>query len=110
MRTLPQIDMATFAREATKSQMAITYIALLNRANNIAEREQHSGRQGIVLTDEGHIITTSPLVAPYAVKITKCGANRLLVLDAAEHAGLPRRGQKAAEHDRVVAVPDHAAG
>ena len=65
------IDLATFAREGYEGQMAITYIALLNRANNIAEREQHSGRQGIVLTDEGHIITTNPLVAPYAVKITK---------------------------------------
>lgn len=65
------IDLATFAREGYEGQMAITYISLLNRANNIAEREQHSGRPGIVLTDEGHITTTNPLVAPYAVKITK---------------------------------------
>ncbi|MHB0818462.1 conjugative transfer ATPase [Stutzerimonas stutzeri] len=65
------VDLATFAREGYDGQMAITYIALLNRANNIAEREQHSGRQGIVLTDEGHITTTNPLVAPYAVKIVK---------------------------------------
>ncbi|OLU25670.1 conjugative transfer ATPase [Pseudomonas sp. PA15(2017)] len=65
------VDLATFAREGYDGQMAITYISLLNRANNIAEREQHSGRPGIVLTDEGHITTTNPLVAPYAVKVTK---------------------------------------
>ncbi|WP_313025538.1 conjugative transfer ATPase [Pseudomonas lopnurensis] len=65
------VDLATFAREGYEGQMAITYISLLNRANNIAEREQHSGRIGVVLTDEGHITTTNPLVAPYAVKVTK---------------------------------------
>lgn len=65
------VDLAIFAGEGYEGQMAITYISLLNRANNIAEREQHSGRPGIVLTDEGHITTTNPLVAPYAVKIVK---------------------------------------
>lgn len=65
------VDLATFAGEGYEGQMAITYISLLNRANAIAEREQHSGRMGVVLTDEGHITTTNPLVSPYAVKITK---------------------------------------
>ncbi|MGP0172676.1 conjugative transfer ATPase [Pseudomonas sp. NCHU5208] len=65
------VDLATFAREGYDGQMAITYISLLNRANNIAEREQHAGRPLIVLTDEGHITTTNQLVAPYAAKITK---------------------------------------
>lgn len=68
---LTLVNLGIFAGEGYEGQMAITYISLLNRANNIAEREQYSGRQGVVLTDEGHITTTNPLVAPYAAKIVK---------------------------------------
>lgn len=39
--------------------------------NNIAERDQFLGRPIINVTDEGHIITKNPLLAPYVVKITK---------------------------------------
>lgn len=41
--------------------------------NEIAERDQYSGRPLIMITDEEHIINKNPLVAPYAVIITKCG-------------------------------------
>ncbi|MDY0251324.1 MAG: conjugative transfer ATPase, partial [Pseudomonas sp.] len=65
------VDLATFAREGYEAQMAISYITLMNTVNNIAERDQYSGRDIVMVTDEGHMITKNPLVAPYAVKITK---------------------------------------
>lgn len=43
----------------------------MNTVNNFAERDQYDGRPIIMITDEGHIITKNPLVAPYALKITK---------------------------------------
>ncbi|MFX7419899.1 conjugative transfer ATPase, partial [Acinetobacter baumannii] len=46
-------------------------ISLINTVNNIAERDQFLGRPIINVTDEGHIITKNPLLAPYVVKITK---------------------------------------
>jgi conjugative transfer ATPase len=64
-------DLGHFAREGNEAQMAIAYISLMNTVNNIAERDQYSGRPIIMVTDEGHIITKNHLVAPYAVKITK---------------------------------------
>jgi hypothetical protein len=39
--------------------------------NNLAERDQFLGRPIILVTDEGHVITKNPLLAPYVVKITK---------------------------------------
>jgi len=65
------VDLATYAREGYEAQMAVSYISLINTVNNIAERDQYSGRNIVMVTDEGHIITKNPLVAPYAVKITK---------------------------------------
>lgn len=65
------VDLATFAREGYEAQMAISYITLMNTVNNIAERDQYTGRDIVMITDEGHMITKNPLVAPYAVKITK---------------------------------------
>jgi hypothetical protein len=57
------------ARATTRSSIA--YISLINTVNNIAERDQFLGRPIINVTDEGHIITKNPLLAPYVVKITK---------------------------------------
>jgi conjugative transfer ATPase len=65
------VDLATFAREGYNAQLSIAYISLLNTVNNIAERDQFLGRPIINVTDEGHIITKNPLLAPYVVKITK---------------------------------------
>ena len=45
------------------------YLAVLKR--DAAERDQFLGRPIINVTDEGHIITKNPLLAPYVVKITK---------------------------------------
>jgi conjugative transfer ATPase len=65
------VDLATFAREGYNAQLSIAYLSLLNTVNNIAERDQFLGRPIINVTDEGHIITKNPLLAPYVVKITK---------------------------------------
>ncbi len=65
------VDLATLAREGYNAQLSIAYISLINTVNNIAERDQFLGRPIINVTDEGHIITKNPLLAPYVVKITK---------------------------------------
>jgi conjugative transfer ATPase len=65
------VDLATFAREGYNAQLSIAYISLINTVNNLAERDQYLGRPIINVTDEGHIITKNPLLAPYVVKITK---------------------------------------
>ncbi len=49
----------------------MAYVSLINAVNNLAERDQFLGRPLINVTDEGHIITKNPLLAPYVVKITK---------------------------------------
>ncbi len=65
------IDLATFAREGYEANLAISVISCLNMINNIAERDQFSGREIVVTIDEAHIITTNPLLAPFLVKIVK---------------------------------------
>lgn len=65
------IDLKLFARTGYEAQMATAYISLINRINAIAERDQYSGRHIVTLTDEAHLISTNPLLAPYAVKIVK---------------------------------------
>lgn len=65
------VDLATFAREGYGAQLSIAYTSLINTVNNLAERDQFLGRPIINVTDEGHIITKNPLLAPYVVKITK---------------------------------------
>ncbi|WP_413728299.1 conjugative transfer ATPase [Sodalis sp. RH19] len=65
------VDLATFAREGYNAQLSIAYISLINTVNNLAERDQFLGRPIINVTDEGHVITKNPLLAPYVVKITK---------------------------------------
>ncbi len=51
--------------------MSISYISLMNTVSNLAERDQYLGRPIIMVTDEGHIITKKPLLAPFVVKGTK---------------------------------------
>ncbi|WP_121207429.1 conjugative transfer ATPase [Pseudomonas aeruginosa] len=65
------VDLATYAREGYNAQLSIAYISLINAVNNVAERDQYLGRPIINVTDEGHIITRNPLLAPYVLKITK---------------------------------------
>lgn len=65
------VDLGHFAKEGYEAHLAISVISLLNMVNNIAERDQHSGRQIVAAIDEAHIVTTNPLLSPYLVKIVK---------------------------------------
>lgn len=65
------VDLATYAREGYEAQLSISFISLMNTVNNMAERDQYLGRPIIMVTDEGHIITRNPLLAPFVVKGTK---------------------------------------
>ncbi|WZB63122.1 conjugative transfer ATPase [Achromobacter xylosoxidans] len=100
------VDLATFAREGYNAQLSIAYISLINTVNNIAERDQFLGRPIINVTDEGHIITKNPLLAPYVVKITKMwrklGAWFWLATQNLDD--LPKV-RAHAQHDRVVDLP-----
>jgi len=65
------LEMGILAREGYEDQLAVAYISMMSHINDLAERYQHDHRPTLVVTDEGHIITTNPLLARYVVKITK---------------------------------------
>lgn len=65
------IDLGTLAREGYEAPLAVAYTSLVNTINNIAERDQFLQREIVFATDEAHMITTNPLLAPYVVKVVK---------------------------------------
>jgi len=68
---ITHLEMGILAREGYEDALTLAYIALMNKINAVVEAHQHDQRPTIVVTDEGHIITTNPLLAPYVIKITK---------------------------------------
>lgn len=65
------VELGLLAREGYQDKLTVTYISLMNAINSRVEKEQYDQRPTLVITDEGHIITTNPLLAPYVIKITK---------------------------------------
>ncbi|MEW8015094.1 MAG: conjugative transfer ATPase [Candidatus Sedimenticola endophacoides] len=65
------LEMGILAREGYEDQLTVAFTALMNHINGVVEANQHQHRPTLVITDEGHIITTNPLLAPYVIKITK---------------------------------------
>ncbi len=65
------LEMGILAREGYEDQLIVAYISMMSHINNLVERHQNDARPTLVVTDEGHIITTNPLLARYVVKITK---------------------------------------
>ena len=65
------LEMGILAREGYEDQLTVAYLSFMNHINAVVERAQHDARPTIVVTDEGHLITTHPLLARYVVKITK---------------------------------------
>ena len=65
------LEMGILAREGYEDQLTVAYISMMSYINDLVERCQHDERPTLVVTDEGHIITTNPLLARYVVKITK---------------------------------------
>ncbi len=66
-----RLEMGLLAREGYEDQLTVAYTAMMNHINGVVEARQNERRPTVVVTDEGHIITTNPLLAPYVVKITK---------------------------------------
>ena len=64
-------EMGLLARDGYHSELALAYVGLINHVTALVERHQQDTRQTLMLTDEGHVVTTNPLLSPYAVKITK---------------------------------------
>ncbi|MBC7501850.1 MAG: conjugative transfer ATPase [Herminiimonas sp.] len=65
------VNLGTLGQEGYDDALAVAYIGLMNHTQALAERTQYDSRPNIFITDEGHIVTTNPLLLPYAVKITK---------------------------------------
>ena len=65
------LDMGMLAREGYEDQLTVAYLSIMSHINALVERHQHDHRPTLVVTDEGHIITTNPLLSRYVVKITK---------------------------------------
>jgi conjugative transfer ATPase len=65
------LEMGLLAREGYEDQLTVAYISMMSHINDLVERHQNDARPTLVITDEGHIITTNPLLARYVVKITK---------------------------------------
>ncbi len=66
------VDLAALSAEGMQDKLAIAYISLMQRVNNIAEATQHDPRQTVMFTDECHLITSNPLLGPFLVKMVKC--------------------------------------
>ena len=65
------LEMGILAREGYEDQLTVAYLSIMSHINDLVERHQNDERPTLVVTDEGHIITTNPLLARYVVKITK---------------------------------------
>jgi hypothetical protein len=63
--------MGMLAREGYEDQLIVAYLSMMSHINALVEAQQHQQRPTLVVTDEGHIITTNPLLSRYVVKITK---------------------------------------
>ncbi len=65
------LDMGLLAREGYEDQLTVAYLSIMSHINGLVEQHQHDDRPTLVITDEGHIITTNPQLSRYVVKITK---------------------------------------
>ncbi len=65
------LEMGILAREGYEDQLTVAYLSIMSHINDCVERHQREARPTLVVTDEGHLITTNPLLARYVVKITK---------------------------------------
>lgn len=65
------VEMGTLVQDGYEDALALAYTGLIDHVQAIGEATQHDGRHTVFLTDEGHIITTNPLLGPKIAKGTK---------------------------------------
>lgn len=65
------VEMGTLANEGYGDALAIAYSNLLDAVQSRSEANQYEGRHTIVLTDEGHLVTTNALLGPKIARGTK---------------------------------------
>ena len=65
------LEMGLLAREGYEDLLSVAYLSLMTHINDLVESRQQESRQTLVVTDEGHLILTHPLLSNYIVKITK---------------------------------------
>lgn len=65
------VEMGTLTKDGYEDALALAYTGLIDHVQAIGEATQHDGRHTVFLTDEGHIITTNPLLGPKITKGTK---------------------------------------
>jgi len=65
------LDLGIVARKGYEALLTPAYVGVMNRINGLVEKYQYDERPTIVVTDEGHVITSNPMLSPYVVKITK---------------------------------------
>ncbi|HHI71491.1 MAG TPA: conjugative transfer ATPase [Rhodobacteraceae bacterium] len=68
---ITHLELGYLARDGYEDQLALAYIGLMDHINAIVEANQYDSRPTLVITDEGHVITTNPLLASYLTKATK---------------------------------------
>ncbi|GAO72866.1 conjugative transfer ATPase [Comamonas sp. E6] len=65
------VEMGTLTKDGYEDALAVAYTSLLDSVQSRAEAAQHEDRPLIMLTDEGHLITTNELLGPKVAKGTK---------------------------------------
>ncbi|RTL26878.1 MAG: conjugative transfer ATPase [Burkholderiales bacterium] len=65
------VEMGTLTQDGYEDALAVAYTGLIDHVHATGEAHQHEGRDNIFLTDEGHLITTNPLLGPKIAKGTK---------------------------------------
>nr|WP_225981480.1 conjugative transfer ATPase [Paracidovorax avenae] len=65
------VEMGTLTKDGYGDALAVAYTSLIDSVQSRGEQFQDQGRPLIMLTDEGHLITTNDLLGPKVAKATK---------------------------------------
>ena len=65
------VEMGTLTQDGYNDALAVAYTSLIDSVQSRGERAQSEDRPLIMLTDEGHLITTNELLGPKIAKGTK---------------------------------------
>ncbi|HBC3543919.1 TPA: conjugative transfer ATPase [Vibrio parahaemolyticus] len=67
------VELGIAQRSGYEDLLCLSYLALLNQVNDIAERKELEGddRPIYLITDEAHLILNHPMLAPVAIKIVR---------------------------------------